>query len=228
MKRVSLFLLLVACFNGRGFAQENAARAAAEREAAEEGYRRLNSAVEALTTGQADLQRRISALADELRSARAQDNKIDTSKFVTRDEFNRLVKAIDEIERKREDDKKLIREEFDQLKKDIVKLLNAPGSAAPPKNRKTTSPAEKGSDKPADKASDKAEKPSDVTGPTQEGVWYVIQSGNTLNAIVNAHNDEFKKKGKKTSIKLVQDANRDLKPTSMKVGQKIWIPLVSE
>ena len=45
---------------------------------------------------------------------------------------------------------------------------------------------------------------------------------------MNAHNDEFKKKGKKTSIKLVQDANRDLKPTSLKVGQRIWIPLVSE
>jgi len=229
MKRISLFFLVAACLSGPGFAQDNAARAAAEREAAEEGYRRLNSAVEALTTGQADLQRRISALADELRSARAQDNKIDTSKFVTRDEFNRLVKAIDEIERKREDDKKLIRDEFDQLKKDIVKLLNAPAPLAAAKKNKGA--ADKGAEKPAEKTADKTDKSDkapDAAASTQEGVWYVIQSGNTLNAIVNAHNDEFKKKGKKTSIKLVQDANRDLKPTSLKVGQRIWIPLVSE
>src|SRR5437773_3451336 len=117
MKRMLLLLLAGACSHQLLpplSAQDNAARAAAEREAAEERYKLLNSAVDALTTGQADLQRRIGALTDEVRTARAQDNKIDTSKFVTREEFNRLVKAIDEIEQKREADKKVIREEFDQ------------------------------------------------------------------------------------------------------------------
>src|SRR5438552_5102500 len=150
MKPISLFLLGAVCLSAPGFAQDNPARAASLREDAEERYKLLNSAVDALTTGQADLQRRIGALADEVRSARAQDNRIDTSKFVTRDEFNRLVKAIDEIERKREDDKKLIREEFDQLKKDIVKLLNAPAPA--PAAKKNKSAAEKGAEKPAEKA----------------------------------------------------------------------------
>src|SRR5207248_7787715 len=130
MRRIALSLLGVVCLGTVCLAQENAARAAAEREAAEERYKLLNSAVEALTTGQADLQRRLSALGDEVRTLRAQENKIDTSKFVTREEFNRLVKAIDEIEQKRESDKKLIRDEFEQLKKDIVKLLNAPAPAA--------------------------------------------------------------------------------------------------
>src|SRR6266511_2868975 len=183
MKRISLFLLSAICSSAVCFAQDNPARAAAEREAAEEGYRRLNSAVEALTTGQADLQRRISALADEVRTVRAQDNRIDTSKFVTRDEFNRMVKAIDEIERKREDDKKLIREEFDQLKKDIVKLLNAP-VPAPAVNKKKLTP-EKSPDRPAEKSSDKPDKPSDAA-KTQEGVPYTIEKNNTLTAIVTA------------------------------------------
>jgi len=222
MKRLSLFLIGVACLGASGLGQENPARAAAEREAAEERYKLLNSAVEGLTTAQADMQRRLGALADEVRSLRAQDNKIDTSKFVTRDEFNRLVKAVDEIEQKRDSDKKLIREEFEQLKKDIVKLLNAPAPSSPKKPRNST---DKGSEKSADRPADKA---TDAPAQTQEGVWYVIQSGNTLNAIVNAHNDEFKKKGKKTSIKLVQDANARLKPNNLKVGEKIWIPLVSE
>ena len=231
MKRIPLFLLGAFCLCWAGFAQDNAARAAAERDAAEERYRLLNSAVEALTTGQADLQRRIGSLADEVRSLRAQDNKIDTSKFVTRDEYNRLVKAIDEIEQKRENDKKLIRDEFEQLKKEIVKLLNASATSSPaasPKASKTSRAPEKGADKSLEKPSDKPDKSPDVAATTQEGVWYVIQSGNTLRAIVNAHNDEFKKKGKKTSVKLVQDANPGLKPTTLKVGQKIWIPLTSE
>jgi len=221
MKRISLSLLGVVCLGTVCFGQENAARAAAEREAAEERYKLLNSAVDALTTGQADLQRRINALGDEVRALRAQDNKIDTSKFVTREEFNRLVKAIDEIEQKRESDKKLIRDEFEQLKKDIVKLLNAPAPAAATKKNRNTASPEKGAEKLADKAPDGA-------GSTQEGAWHVIEAGNTLNAIVNAYNDEWKKKGRKTSLKLIQDANPGLKPTTLKVGQKIWIPLVSE
>src|SRR5207302_1067335 len=130
-------LLSAACLNAAGFAQDNAARAAAEREAAEERYKLLNSAVDALTTGQADLQRRIGALTDEVRSARAQDNKIDTSKFVTREENNLL-------------------------------------------------------------------------------------------AIVKAHNEEFKKQGKKTTLQLIRDNNPALKDTNLQVGQKIFVPLVPE
>ena len=239
MKRFSRSLCLGLCLLGGarfaaiGLAEDNPARAAAEREAAEERYKLLNSAVEALTTGQADLQRRIGALADEVRTARAQDNnnKIDTSKFITREEYGRLAKAIDEIEQKRESDKKLIREEFEQLKKDIAKLLNAPPASPSTGSRKSRngSGPEKGPEKSGDKTGDsKADKPPEGAASTQEGVWYVIQSRNTLNAIVNAHNEEWKKKGKKTSVKLVQDANPKLKPTSLKVGDKIFVPLVSE
>src|SRR5437867_8174035 len=110
MKPISLFLAGAACSNlllCSAFAQENPARAAVEREAAEENYKLLSSAVNGLTTGQADLQRRLGALADEIRTLRAQDNKIDTSKFVTREELNRLVEGVTEIDRKREADRKL-------------------------------------------------------------------------------------------------------------------------
>src|SRR5256886_14119547 len=158
MNRISLVWRGAVCWGFPGLARDNAAGAAAEREAAEGRYKLLNSAVEGLTGAQADLQRRLGSLADEVRSLRGQEYKIDTSKFVTREEFNRLVKAFEEIERKREDDKKLIREEFEQLKKDIVKLLNAPAPSAAQKKNRTQPPAEKGSEKLAEKPPSKPDK----------------------------------------------------------------------
>jgi len=229
MKRIFLFLLGAVCLGFAGSAQDNAARAAAEREAAEERYKLLNSAVEGLTSAQADLQRRLGSLADEVRSLRAQEYKIDTSKFVTREEFNRLVKAFEEIERKREDDKKLIREEFEQLKKDIVKLLNAPAPSATQKKNKTQPPAEKGSEKLAEKPSSKADKSDNsAASALQEGVSYTIEKGNTLLAIVTAHNEKLKSQGKKTSVKLVLEANPGLDEKKLRIGQSIFIPLLPE
>ena len=229
MKRITLFLLGAVCLGFPGSAQDNAARAAAEREAAEERYKLLNSAVEGLTSAQADLQRRLGSLAEEVRSLRAQEYKIDTSKFVTREEFNRLVKAFEEIERKREDDKKLIREEFEQLKKDIAKLLNAPAPSATQKKNKAQPPAEKGSEKLVEKPPSKPDKSDNsAASALQEGVSYTIEKGNTLLAIVTAHNEKFKNQGKKTSVKLVLEANPGLDEKKLRIGQSIFIPLLPE
>src|SRR5262245_9794743 len=231
MKPISLFF---ACWNLLLFsasAQESPARANVEREAAEENYKLLSSAVNGLTTGHADLQRRVGALAEEIRALRAQDNKIDTSKFVTREELNRLVESVKEIDRKREADKKLILDEFEGLKKELRKMLSAPASASPvaaPKNSKSPSPSDKGSERLTEKTPDKSGKSAETTTANQEGVYYVVQAGNNLLAIVKAHNEEFKKQGKKTTLQLVRDSNPGLKDTNLRVGQKIFIPLTPE
>ena len=237
MKPISLFLA-AACASRLlwcAFAQENPARAAAEREAAEENYKLLSSAVNGLTASQADLQRRLGAVADEVRTLRAQDNKIDTSKFATREEVNRLIESVKEIDRKREADKKLILDKFEELKNDLKKdlrqMLGAPSSAAPAasaKKSKIGSASDKGSEKPPEKSPDKPGKSAEVATTNQEGVYYVVQAGNNLLAIVKAHNEEFKKQGKKTTLQLVRDGNPGLKDTNLKVGQKIFIPLVPE
>ncbi len=234
MKPISLFLAGAACSNllfFPAFAQDGPARAAVEREAAEENYKLLSSAVNGLTTGQADLQRRFAALADEIRTLRAQDNKIDTSKFVTREELNRLVESVKEIDRKREADKKLILDEFEELKKDLRKMLAAPSSALPAASsnkNKSSSGSERGTAKATEKnPGERTAKPYEAV-TNQEGVYYVVQAGNNLLAIVKAHNEEFKKQSKKTTLQLVRDSNPGLKDTNLKVGQKIFIPLVPE
>jgi hypothetical protein len=202
-----------------------AARAAAiaEREAAEERYNRLNSAVEGLLTSRDDMRQKLARLADEMVSVRAEATKTDTGKYVTREELKKIVEKIQEIDEKREADRKLILAEFENLKKEITQIVAGSASSSGRKARSTTRPETQ--EKPAAKPENK---PGGGTPSNQEGVWYTIEARNTLTTIIAAHNEEFKKQGKKTSLKLIEDANPGIKATSLKVGQKIFIPLVSQ
>jgi LysM repeat protein len=56
-------------------------------------------------------------------------------------------------------------------------------------------------------------------GP-EKGYEYVIQSGDTLSSVLA----EYRKQGVKVSVDDVLKANPGLKPTSLKVGQKVFIP----
>jgi LysM repeat protein len=226
MKRLPLLLSAIVCLNGfpcSVVAQDDvAARAAAiaEREAAEERYKRLSTAVEDLWAAKSQQDRRLASLAEEVKSLRADNSKNDPSKYVTRDELKKLADKLQEVEDKRQADRKLIEDKFTELRAEIRRLLTAapPSSTAkPPKTTKNEGTTDKPSSKPLDPAS-----------PSQEGVWHKVESGNTLSAIVTAYNKGFKDKGRKTSLELVLDANPGLKPTTMKVGQEIFIPLVPQ
>lgn len=54
----------------------------------------------------------------------------------------------------------------------------------------------------------------------QRGYEYVVQSGDTISAIVQAYRDQ----GVKVTVDDVLKANSGLNPKSLKVGQKIFIP----
>ncbi len=230
MKR-PLSLLLVALCSGEllfpSLAQDstaNRAAAIAERDAAEERYKRLSSAVDDLWNAKGEQDRRLAALTEEIRNLRAESSRTDTSKYVTRDELNKLVKTVEEIERKREADKKLILEQFEELKRDLKsdlrKMLSAPPPSTSPKSTKQ-SKTESSNEKAPGKS-------AETSSANQEGVWYTVEPRNTLSLIVAEHNAVFNKQGKKTSLKLVEDANPGLKPASIKAGQKIFIPLVPQ
>ncbi len=215
---------LALCFLSPRFlaAQDDAAAraaAAADREAAEERYRRLNSAVEGLLAAQVDQQRRFEALNDEIRKLRAELSAKPEGNFVTRDEFTRLAETVKEIDRKRAADKEEILKEIERLGKSLTPLLNAPRRTPP------STPTE---DRPEPRPNRGPDKKTESGSANQQGVWYTIEKGNTLNAIVAAHNDFYKSQGKKTSVKLIEEANPKLKATSMIIGQKIFIPLVSD
>ena len=56
--------------------------------------------------------------------------------------------------------------------------------------------------------------------PNDKGYEYTVQSGDTLMAIAKAYRDQ----GIKITVDDIVKANPGLKPTNMKVGQKIFIP----
>ena len=70
------------------------------------------------------------------------------------------------------------------------------------------------------------ERSSASADASKEIAEHTVEQGQTLSAIVAAYNAEYKKRGKRTSLKLVLDANPNIKPESMSVGQKVIVPLV--
>ena len=190
-------------------APEDAARVAADREAAEERYRILSSTLSELETSQLSLRQQINQIKQDLRrvgeEARSRPGQ---DQFVTRTEFNKLVETVREIDRKREADKREILGEIQALGERLSRSLQ---DAA-----RRSSPVEPIRPEPR----------NDPPPANQEGVWYTIEKGNTLSRIIEAHNLEFKAQGRKTTLKLVREANPKLVETALQVGQKVFLPMI--
>ena len=165
----------------------------------EERYRRLNGMVEELLGAQATLQKRIGALSDEVRVARDEQGRSDT-RFVRHDDLRKaldvLAEKIRELDRKREEDKKLI---LDELRK----LAQNP---------------------PTDTSARRVRRPEPEPTPAPEapvkGYEYVVKSGDTLAAILAA----YQQSGVRATQAQVVKANPGLHPDRLSVGQKIFIP----
>lgn len=181
------------------FAQNDAssATAQAQKEYIEEAIKSLNTTVEGIAAAQAAIQKRLSALERELAQLRDEVAKRPHN-VVTRDELKPLEEKLIEINKKREDDKRLIMDKLELL----VKI---PPPVAPP-HRAT--PAANGSER-----SDKPDKP-------EKGYEYEVKSGDNLSTIVAA----YRQQGIKVTMDQVIKANPTLKPERLRVGQKVFIP----
>jgi LysM repeat protein len=165
--------------------------------ATEERLNKLSGRIEDLTAAQEALRKQISELTRELEGVREQSGKPNTS-YARPEDLNRLAEAIKEVDRKRMDDAEKIRTELLKLR-DVLRAPQTPTKkAAPTKSPKDT-----------------------ATAPVSDkGFEYVIQSGDTLEAIVLA----YKEQNIKVTVAQIRNANPGLIPERMKVGQKIFIP----
>lgn len=197
-----LLLAAIALLPSRSLAQNTAAEAALERKANEERLTRLNAVVsnlsetmELLRLRNSELEQKVASLSREINKMR-EENAHAGTRHVTREEFNALVEKLKEVEKKREDDKKLIVESI----KDLAKASGpAPSHAKPP---------------PADRAE------------VKETVDYTVRKGDLLSGIVTAYNDEYAKQGLgRITLDQVKQANPDLNPNKIREGQVIRIPV---
>jgi len=177
----------------------NTASAIAEKQEAEERYKRLSADVESLLAANLALQKKISTLDAELQKVR-EEQQHSAKNNSTTETVKKLADAIQEVDRNREADKKKILDEIAKLGKTLA--------ATPPRtSTKPTIVAETGS------------------GPEKVFPPYIVQSGDTLGAILADYNALLKSKGMKTiTMKQVEAANPNVDWNKLKIGQKIFIP----
>jgi LysM repeat protein len=200
MKQFLLLLLLGAGLFQvpSSFAQDSTTAAAiAERQAAEERYKRMSADIESLLAANLSLQKKISALDAELQKVR-EDQAKSADNGSTAESVRKLADAIQEVDKKRESDKQKI---LDEVQRIVGKAL-------------TTTPVRPS--KPTVSEPD--------SGP-DKGYTHIVKEGDVLGLIVSDYNAAFKEKGMKTiTMKQVMAANPSVEWNKLKIGQKIFIP----
>jgi LysM repeat protein len=166
----------------------------------------MKGAIEALTLSNADLQKRLSEANREIRDLRDDLSKASPKAALDeiKDQQRNLASKIEEVDKKRLNDAELVREQLEKIAKLVANAPIAPSSR---------------NDNP------KPDRGSDTPPPSGEMYPYTIVSGDTISAIVDSFNSEFKRKGMKTvSVSQVMAANPGLDPKRLFVGKKIFIP----
>ena len=180
----------------------------AARQEAEDNYRRINARVDDMFAAIESMQKRFSALQDEIRRlneevARATDRSKDST---AQENLKQLAKAFEEVDRKRIADRDRMLEAFSGLENGIAALGNArPNNSG----SKTTKP--------------RVQSPKDhgrESSVPEKGYEYEVKGGDTLSSIVAALN----RQGVKLSMKQVSDANPSVDWNRLQIGYKLFIP----
>jgi LysM repeat protein len=191
MKRISFLLLALALFS--------APAARAQDAATQERLDKLSGRIEDLTAAQESIKQQLNSLSKELADMREQLAK-PTANYARPEDLNRLGDAIKDVDRKRMEDADKVHAELLKLRDLLKAPLTSPKQKAVPQPRETTA----------------SEAP-----PSDAKVFpYVIQSGDTLAAIVQA----YKEKHIKVTVDEILKANPGLKPERLIPGKKIYIP----
>ena len=193
MKRISFLLVTLALCAPAGLRAQDAAT--------QERLDQLAGRIDTVLEAQDALKKQIFNLSKEIDSLREQASK-PTGNYATTDQLNRLADAVKDVDRKRIDDVEKTHSQFLQLRE----LLKAPVTAPKPKPGPT---------KPQKESATATPPPT-----SDKGFEYVIKSGDTLGAIVQA----YKEKNIKITVKQIVDANPGLKPERLIEGKKIFIP----
>jgi LysM repeat protein len=158
MKRFLLILMAAVSFGGWAWAQDAAAVAAnAEQEYTKEQIKRLNATVEELLAAQLAMQKRLATLIEEMEGLREELAlaKKNAANAASLEDLKRLAQNVQELDHRREADKKQILEALQKL-----------AAKAPQVSREPTNP------------------PARAPTHKEKGYEYEVQDGDTLSTIV--------------------------------------------
>jgi septal ring factor EnvC (AmiA/AmiB activator) len=195
MKKISLWFLIFAFTAAPAFAQETATQQQLDK---------LSGQIQELQEAQAQQGKRIDGMEKEISELRDKVNTSQVNDSASREDLKKLAaqmqEKVQEIDRKRQDDRDLILKEIEKLGK------AAAIAPVPPTTHKTTSKP------PADDPGTAAVPPN--------GYEYPIKDGDTLGLIVKAYRD----KGVKVTKAQIIAANPKMNPNVLIPGKKIFIP----
>jgi LysM repeat protein len=193
MKRILVWLFILSF---------SLAAARAQDDATQQQINKLNGQVQDLLDAQATQGKRIDALEKEISDLRDKTSQPPpaTDNASTAD-LKKLADQVQEIDKKRQEDRELILKEIEKL----GKISSNPAVSHKPTPAVSTNTT----DNPAPAGA----------GP-QKGYEYKVAAGDTLSIIAKAYRDQ----GIKVTTDQILKANPGLNPNTIKVGQKIFIP----
>jgi len=196
MKRIS-FLWLAALLVGATISRADDA-------AVEERLNKLGGQIEDLLAAAAKQDKRLSALEKELESVREQTAR-SGGNYASQDDLRKLAEKLQEIDRNRVADSEKFVKAFEKLGK-----ATAEGAGSGKRTPKA----------PESPTEDPGKRGGAAGGGGEKGFEHVIALGDTFSTIAQA----YREKGVKVTSEQIQKANPNLKPNSLKVGQKVFIP----
>jgi septal ring factor EnvC (AmiA/AmiB activator) len=158
----------------------------------------ISGKIQDLQASLAEQGKRIDALEKKISDLQDKLNQPDSSAGASADDLKKLAEQVQEIDKKRQADNELILKELEKL--------GGKGTAAPAMGRKPPSTTTT-TNNPA-------------PGTPQKGYDYTIQEHDTVAAIAKA----YRSQGVKVTTDQILAANPGLKPNSLVVGKKIFIP----
>jgi LysM repeat protein len=194
MRKISLWILILGL---------TASAARAQDAATQQQLDKLSGQIQDLTDAQVQQNKRIDALEKEIADLSDKINQPAVNNSASEDDLKKLAEQVQDIDQKRQDDRKLI---LDQLEK----LARATASGGSRRESYNPPPAAEGDNS----------NPAPEANVPQNGHPYTIAAGDTLKAIVKA----YRAQGVKVTVKEILAANPGLDPNKLYVGKKIFIP----
>ena len=222
MKRLLCILPLLGCLAWPGTTPAQNLVGDAARQELEDRLRRAERDLEALKESNESLRRKLAALdgalneISQLSAGRDRSNNNILKHTASKEELHQLEKALKESEQRRDADKKLFLEKFEELRKVIAAAPAAP-AFTPPASKHGK---EKGEPTGSSKKSTSANVPD-------TGVYHTVEKNQTALEILKAYNDDQKAKGHagKITLRQLEAANPGADMNKLRTGQKLFIPI---